>query len=134
MRLPALASHLSVPVSVTRLLATWPLWTTESNRPPSGLAAWPSAVPALKNRPSRIAVAAAAAGAEPSVGLDGAGGFGGLGGSLSYGVGIEWLPRSMKKSCHGFAGVTVSEAKSCQAMDFRECSQTNYVSTLLDEG
>ena len=86
MRLPALASHFSVPVSVTRLLAAWPLCSTESNRPPSNFAAWPSAVSVLRNRPRRIAVVAAAACVEPSVNLDGAGGFGGLGGRLRWAV------------------------------------------------
>ena len=121
MRLPALASHLSVPVSVTRLLAAWPLCTTESNRPPSGLAAWPSAVPALKNRPSRIAVAAAAAGAEPSVGLDGAGGFGGLGGSLRWAVTLGQATctstnrmASPAKQCRPLGTISVVQAMNNQ--------------------
>ena len=63
-------------------MATCPLCSTESSRPASGLAAWPSAVTELRNKPSRIAVAAVAAGAVPSVGFGGAGGFGGLVGRL----------------------------------------------------
>ena len=60
-RLPALASHFISAFSVIRALEIFPVCSICSNRPESGLAAWPSAVPAPRNRPSRTAVVAAAA-------------------------------------------------------------------------